>query len=429
MKRRYKPGDWLRVPLGGEHDAIGIIARMCRSRLFGYFFAVPASYEPSHGDLRMRKVQDAVAVLLFGGAAIEEARWDLIATSLAFDPAAWPFPAFASRGAFGDAWMQVRYDPQTLQIVERRAIDERIAAALPDARFAGAEDAERILRAAVAGESPGAAQSIIEVRSPLEPQRLHALESGGRVQFSTPLGTADLELLAAFIERHSNVGLRVHGFRRGFDAAQLSRLRALRELAVDVHVLQHPDALRELRSLRVLRIGQARTSLDFLDALTELQTLELRGTRAALDPVKNLPVLHELVLENTAPADLRALRSSATLQTLVLAHGEYDIGTLDALAQLRRLELRALDVTTLAPLRGLAHLEDLHVHALARLTDLQPIADAPALRRLRITAMPHLNVADFAELQRCAGLHIFHVEIGSRTKEREIYRLIKVGNT
>jgi hypothetical protein len=429
VKRRYKPGDWLRVPLGGEYDAIGIIARMCRSRLFGYFFAVPASYEPSHDDLRARRAQDALAALLFGGAAIEEARWDLIATSLAFDPQAWPFPAFASRGAFGDAWTQVRYDPQTLQIAERRAIDDTAAATLPDARFAGAEDAERILRARIAGESSPPAQSIIEVRSPLEPQRLHALERGGRIQFSTLLSCVDLDRLAAFIEGHSNVGLRVHGFRHGFDAAQLSRLGALRELTLDVHDLQHPDALRDLRHLRILRIGHARLHLGFLDALTGLQTLELRRTRAALDPVKRLPSLHALVLESTAPVDLRALRSATVLQTLVLAHGDYDVNTIDALAQLRRLELRALDVRTLPALRVLAHLEDLHVHALGRLTDLQSVADAPALRRLRITAMPHLNVPDFAPLQRCAGLHVFHVEVGSRSKEREIYRLIKAGNT
>jgi hypothetical protein len=368
-------------------------------------------------------------MLLFGGSAIEEARWDLIATSLAFEPPEWPFPAFASRGAFGDAWVQVRYDPQTLQIIERRAIDDATAATLPDARFAAAEDAERILRAKIAGESPPAAQSIVEVRSPLEPQRLHALERGGRIQFSTPLTRVDLDRLAAFIERHPNVELRVHGFRHGFDAAQLSRLRALRELTVDVHELQHPDALRELHALRVLRIGHAQLHLGFLDALTGLQTLELRGTRARLDPVTDLPSLLALVLENTAPVDLHALRSASVLQTLVLAHGDYGVDALGALEQLRRLELRSLDVRTLAPLRGLAHLEDLHLHALVHFTDLQSVADAPGLRRLRVTAMPHLNVADFAPLQRCAGLHSFHVELGSRRKEREIYRLIKAGNT
>jgi hypothetical protein len=418
----------VRVPLGAEYDALGIIARACRSRLFGYFFAVPSSRESTHDELRGRKPQDAVAALLFGGRAIEQARWPIVATSLAFDPQAWPFPAFASRGAFGDAWTQVRYDADTMQIVERLAIDAQAAAMLPDARFATAEDAEALLRRAIAGEPAPHAHSIVEVRTPIDAARLRTLERGGRIQFSTSLPAADLDRLAHFIDVHPHVALRVHGFRHGFDCTHLARFAALRELALDAHVLQHPAALRELRSLRILRIGPARTHLAFLDALGSLQTLELRGTRTSLEPVLHLPALQTLVLEDTQALDLRALQCANELRTLVLSHGECDVRALRELPNLRRLELRSLDTHVLPPLHELRNLEELELHGLAHVADLARIADAPALHTLRIGGMPQLNVEHFRPLQRCGGLRRFDVSIGSRTKEREIYRLLKRGN-
>jgi hypothetical protein len=429
VKRRYKQGDWFRVPLGGEHDALGVIARACRSRLFGYFFAIPASHEPSHDELRALAPENAIAALLFGGGPIEEARWRIVAASLTFDPNAWPFPAFASRGAFGDAWIQVRYDPETLQILERRSIDAADAKALADARFANAEEAERVLQQAIAGEPAPHAQSILELRSPIDAGRLRAVAHGGRVQFSTPLRARDIEQLARFIDAHPHVALRVHGFRHGFDAAHLTRFGGLRELVLDVHALQHPNALQSLHSLQTLRIGAVKTHLDFLGSLTRLRTLELHGTRAPLDPVADLAALHTLVLEGTASIDPAGLRCAPELQALVLAHGEYDVRGLHRLSNLRRLELRALDLSELPAFSELPKLEELELQHLTRIADLRPVADARMLRSLRIGKMPQLNVADFRPLQRCAGLRELFVDVGSRTKEREIYRLMKLGNT
>jgi hypothetical protein len=429
MKRRYKKGDWLRVPLGGGYDALGIIARMCRSRLFGYFFAVPSSQRPTHDELLARKPQDALVALLFGAAPLEDARWELIATSLRFDEQAWPLPLFASRGAFGDTWTQIRYDANTLQIVERRRVDAQTAEPLSDARFAGAEELENVLRAKIAGRTTLGRESILEVRSPIDPDALRAIEYGGRLQFSTPLHAADLDVLAAFIDARPDVALRVHGFRHGFDAQQLTRYTSLRELLLDVRVLQHAGALGELHSLRGLRIGGSRVDLQFLRFLTALRKLELQRTRGALEAVSKLPALQMLVLESTAPIEFAALRSAASLQTVVLAHGDYNVDAIAAFKQLRHLELRTLDTHVLPPLSGLEKLEELRLHALAQIDDLRPIAGAPALQRLFVTAMPHLNVRDFAFLQQCAGLRHVTVEIGSRTKEREIYRLMKGGNT
>ena len=417
------------MPLGGDRDAVAVIARACRSRLFGYFFAVPSTHAPSHDELRALTAGGAIAALLFGGAPIEQVRWPVIATSLAFDPERWPFPDFAARGAFGESWARVRYDPDTMQIVERAAIDSAQAAALADARFAGAHEVEAHLRKRLAGEPASATQRICEVRAPLDRARLRAVENGGRIQFSTPLRSADVEHLAAFVREHPHVEVRVHGFRHGFDAASLAPLTALHALMLDVRALQHPQALRSLTQLRILRVGDVQTDLRFLDALPEIEQLELRGTRAALDPVLALRTLHSLVLENTAALDLSALASAPVLRTLILAHGSYDVQNVGALTQLHELELRALEIAALPDFSALPHLRRLHVDALKMVHDLSPILTAHSLRELRITRMAQLNVTDFHPLQACAGLQELELDVGSRSKEREIYRFIKGGNT
>jgi hypothetical protein len=415
--------------LGGKHDALGLLARACQSRLLGYFFAVPAPHRPTHEELRALRAPDAIAVVLFGGAPIEQARWQIVATSLAFDPDAWPFPAFAARGAFGDAWTQVRYDPQTLRIVERTPIDAAQASNLPDARFANAHDTEALLRRRIAGEPRVHAYSVCEVRSPVDMGRLQALDTGGRIQFSTPLAVADLERINAFLETHSGVEVRVHGFRHGFDAAQLLHLPAMRDLTLDASAVQHAHALARLANLAHLRIGRARIDLSFLAELESLRTLELRGTRGEIQAVARARGVQHLYLESTPPVWLHALESARAVQTLTLAHGAYTLDGIKSLSVLRRIALRALEVADLSPLCALPHLEALLLEALPHVSDLAPIGSLRMLRELHIARMPHLNVSDFEPLQRCAGLRAFDVEIGSRTKEREINRLMKRGNT
>jgi hypothetical protein len=134
-------------------------------------------------------------------------------------------------------------------------------------------------------------------------------------------------------------------------------------------------------------------------------------------------------LENTRPADWRAMASANVLQTLTLAHGAYDVANLDALPALRTLHLRALDIPELPPLHRLVNVERLVLRELRNLKDLSPIARARSLRELEIAGMPHLNVGDFAPLAGRADLRDVSIDLASRRKEREIYRLMRIGNT
>ena len=146
MKRRYKPGDWFRVPLGAGRAAIGIIAFADRSRLAGYFFGFAG--DPAHDAFRSLRSEHALLNAHFGGAPIEDRRWPLIATSLPFDESRWPRPPLRSG-------------------------------------FATAEQIEALLLGAMAGTSSQPPLHVREVRSRLG-GRLGELPAGTRVQLREP---------------------------------------------------------------------------------------------------------------------------------------------------------------------------------------------------------------------------------------------------
>lgn len=423
MKRRYKEGDWFRIPLDAAYDALGVIARACRSRLFGYFFALPAGAALSPEDLRSLRAIDAAACALFGGAPLEDARWPVVATSVRFDPDAWPFPQFVSRGAFARTWHVRTYDPDTMQAVAVDASTQARAAGLPDARFATAEELETLLRERICGAAPEQPLAIAEVRSPLDPGSLHVLARGGRVQFSELLDEADLDMIANFISEHPLVELRVHGI-ESFDLCALQRFRSLRSLLLDVPSVRNAHALVSLTQLRTLRIAAMRETIPF-PALPQLRKLELHGKRAGTDLLHSLHALQSLTLSDAGRVRISEFGFAENLRELTLAHMPAMLDDIDALPALARLELRELALRELPDLSHNAALQSIALRGVRQLRDLRPLALAPALHELRIENMPQLGVADFEPLAAAAHLHAVNVDVGSRQKEREIYRLLR----
>ncbi|MBV9269931.1 MAG: hypothetical protein JO165_02475, partial [Candidatus Eremiobacteraeota bacterium] len=57
--------------------------------------------------------------------------------------------------------------------------------------------------------------------------------------------------------------------------------------------------------------------------------------------------------------------------------------------------------------------------------ELGVLRELPRLRSLRVRAMPHLNVRDFRVLADCTALRALSVDLGSRKKNREIYRIAR----
>lgn len=428
MKRRYKAGDWFRVPLGGERDAVGIIARACQSRLFGYFFAVPASHAPSHDELKAFRSQDAIASALFGGTGLEDARWRVIATSVPFDPPAWPFPQFVSRGAFGRTWTAVRYDPVEMRIVERTPIDEASVALLPDARFATPPELEDLLRARIAGVPSASAFAICEVGAPVDATQLRLLAGGGRLQFSEHLSARDIDTLAQFHRVHPHVQLRIHGLER-FDARALGAFTGLRALILEVACVEHAEALGSLRELESLTIGAMAQPLELtaVQDAPELRRLELRGRNADVEGAMRLPHLEDLALIDTPSIDWSGMASKSRLRSLLVAHGSLATGGLAQIPSLACLRLQNIALDALPDFSTNAHLRFIELRNIAGLTDLAPLASAPALHELRIEGMPQLNVPNFAPLICCPALRRLTVDVGSKAKSREVYRMLHLG--
>jgi hypothetical protein len=427
MKRQYKIGDWFCVPLSGEHDAIGIITHACRSRLFGYFFPVDAGRVPSFEELKRLRASDSVACALFGGAGLEQARWTPLATSLPFDPAAWPFPQFASRGVFGRTWWRIIYDPETMSILQRETSAAAQALELPDARFATPEELESLLQLRIACETPETPLVVCEVRSPIDLAQLQPLLSrGGRIQFSEPLDSHDVERLAAFVHVHPDVELRVHGFSR-FDLRVLGKFAHLRSLVLDARTLEHLEALEALQQLESLRLGDLDepAPLDVLQQLPALRRLEVHGMRTDVRAVARLKRLDALGLVDTPPLEWLHFECAEHLRSLLIAHVQCAIGPFPHLPMLERLSLRDLQLAALPDLSRCPRLHAVELRNITLLTDLSSLCSAPALRELRVEGLPQLNVSDFGPLRASLNLQNVTIEIGSKTKAREAYRLLR----
>jgi hypothetical protein len=427
IKRRYKQGDWFHVPLGSENDAIGIITAASGSRLFGYFFVVPAGSIPEPAELKALHARDAIACALFSGDGLEQARWRIVATSLVFEADRWPFPEFATRGAFGRSWIRQIYDPQTLRIASRKAVSPEAAAHLPDARFASPLELEARLRALINGEVEKAVFAVCDLRSPLEDADFELAAQSARVQVREPLTERDGERLRAFLERRSAIELRIYGFDSGsFDARMLARFENLQALAIETKRTQHLDALRTLRDLRVLRIaaGNEVMRLDWLQELPRLQTLELRGNGVAVESIADLSNLRALSLVDTKPLRLHGFASAATLSKLRISHSEVREQSFTPLRELEELEIDHLHLRHVPDLSRNLKLRQVALREVRGLRDLEPLARAPALCDLRISSMPQLEVWDFLPLRDAPQLRSLSVEIGSRRKSREVYRLL-----
>jgi len=100
-----------------------------------------------------------------------------------------------------------------------------------------------------------------------------------------------------------------------------------------------------------------------------------------------------------------------------------DVVSLRALRSLRAIALRRCAVDSLETLRG-SPVEALTIDGLRGLTDLAPLRDLPHLRTLTVRAMPHLNVHDLRIVAEIPSLQNLRVDLGSRSKNREVYRLM-----
>jgi hypothetical protein len=153
----------------------------------------------------------------------------------------------------------------------------------------------------------------------------------------------------------------------------------------------------------------------------------VHGKNADVRAIAQCSQIESLALVDTPAIDREAFASAPALRELTLAHSAQTRLNLGQFPHLTRLELRDVPLSELPDVSQNAALETIVLRNIRVLHDLTPIACATALRRLEISGTPQLNVEHFKPLRQLANLRRFHVDLGSRRKEREVYRLLNMG--
>ena len=242
------------------------------------------------------------------------------------------------------------------------------------------------------------------------------------VQFPHPLTDREYRKVAKLVDGQPNVTLRAYGLKftdleflrffpevRRFQADYMSRLESM-------------DGLRHLRDdLESLVLGETKTarqfSLTFLRGFPHLRRLYLEKHTKDIEAVGELAGLEDLTLRSITLSDLSVLLPLENLLSLDLKlGGTRDLSLLPQIGRLRYLELwqiRGLD--DLGPVGEAVTLQHLFLQSLPRVgllpdfssltrlrrvvldnmkgvTDLAPLAAAPALVQLHVIDMRHFTV-------------------------------------
>jgi len=103
----------------------------------------------------------------------------------------------------------------------------------------------------------------------------------------------------------------------------------------------------------------------------------------------------------------------------------FDLGVLSDLLSLKTLRLDWMrNVTSLPSFVRLARLDNVELDAMKGLTDLSPVAAAPALRRLSVTGMPQLTAESFRCFVDHPRLEEIRAYTGKRTVNEQIKRML-----
>jgi hypothetical protein len=278
-----------------------------------------------------------------------------------------------------------------------------------------------------------------------------ALEPDCRViQFDEPLTEAQLERAGRLIEDRPEIELYVYG-RVWRDLGFLRYFKGLKRFHLALYEVDDIGGFVHVPGLTELTFGETRKkfSLRFVEALPHLKLLFLVGHKTDLPCIRDLAGLENLGLSGVTLPDLSLLLSFAGLRKLQLFFGGTrnlaelaqlpgledlslmritklsDLGILADLAGLKRLQLIWMrNVTSLPSLHRNERLEDVTLETMKGLTDLAPIAAAPALRRLVVAEMPQLTVESFRGFVGHPRLEELWADTGRRSLNAEVRQLL-----
>jgi hypothetical protein len=273
------------------------------------------------------------------------------------------------------------------------------------------------------------------------------------VQFRQPLTDRDYRRLAGWLEDHSSIELRAWGhvpdleFLRFFPKLQRfsadsfyespESFAGLRHLRPDLHSLSLGSTdkrlslspLEHFTGLRRLYLQKHTKDIDVLSRLSSLRSLTLREiTLFDLSVLLPLPELRALDLKLGGTRDLTLLPQIGHLEyvELWMIRGMDDLAPLADVTSLQSVHLQALkQVTSLPPdLSRLTRLDTVYIETMKGLTDLAPLLTAPALRRVALVDMKHLQPAQVGVLRDHPSLRYLIAGLGSERKNRAVRELV-----
>lgn len=148
-KQHYKEGDWFAVPLEEGGYALGLIARMKGTAIFGYFFGKWFADVPSLKDTHELRPSEAIARLIFGDLALKNREWIVLGPLPDWDRTKWPMPDFKHNDTFSGNWYIRKYDenfPNRAFHTEQRVSAVEVANLPDDGTFGAAAIVIRISR-------------------------------------------------------------------------------------------------------------------------------------------------------------------------------------------------------------------------------------------------------------------------------------------
>ena len=256
-------------------------------------------------------------------------------------------------------------------------------------------------------------QALVDPFRPLEP-------NCSVIQFDQPLTSHQLQQAGSLIADRPDVELYVYG-RASRDLEFLRYFETVRRLHIALYELDDISGFCHLQELEELTFGQTKKklSLHFIEGLPQLRKLFLAGHKKDLHAICQRDGLTSLGLSGITLPDLSLLLPLTRLQKLSILLGGttnldllprlprledlflmritklFDLGVLADLTGLRTLRLDWMrNVKSLPSLAGLIWLDNVELDTMKGLTDLSPLAAAPALR-LVVAAMPQLKAESF----------------------------------
>ena len=271
------------------------------------------------------------------------------------------------------------------------------------------------------------------------------------IQFDEALTLAQLGQAARLVADRPDVQLYVYG-RVWRDLSFLRYFPTLQRLHIALYELDNIAGLFHLAgNLRELTFDETRKkfSLRFLEVVPRLRMLFLVRHRTDIRCIQDLAELEELGLTGITLPDLTLLLPLVRLRQLQLLLGGTtnlarltqlpaldelclmritqlcDLDVLADLTGLKKLHLQWMrNVTSLPSLHRHDRLEDITLDMMKGLTDLSPIAAAPALRRLAVGDMRHLTPDNFRCFIGHPALRELLVETGKLSLDANIIEVL-----